>query len=368
MTVGEIKEFADGVYYGNELRNWLGATVSFVLWFTVLPLVRGFVLRRLRNLHPTQSAAALELILALLGATTRIFLVAVAAWLSLRWLNIPKSLDRGAEIAFLVILWFQIALWGMTLIGSLIHTRQRAASAAEGAAGLNILKFIGTALVWAIAFLMLLANLGVEIMPLVAGLGIGGLAIALAVQNVLGDLLASLSIALDKPFRVGDFLAVGEERGTVEQIGIKSTRLRSVTGEQIVFSNADLLKSRVRNYGLWPERRAEFQLRITYETPRALIAEVPAIIEAAIRAQDKTRFERAHFVRYGDWALIYESVYYVLDRELTVFLNVQQAINLTLMDEFSRRGIQFAYPTSRAVSAPPPTAPEKRPPPATAGA
>ncbi len=228
--------------------------------------------------------------------------------------------------------------------------------AAEGAASVNILRFVGVLVVWIVAFLMLLTNLGVRIMPLVAGLGIGGIAVALAVQNLLGDLFASLSIALDKPFRVGDFLAVGDDRGTVEQVGIKSTRLRSVTGEQIVMSNGDILKSRLRNYGLLPERRAELQLRIAYETPRPLIAEVPGIIEAAVRAEKKTRFERAHFARYGDYALLFEAVYFVQDRELKVFMDTQQAINLRLLDEFARRGITLAYPTSRSMSIPPPSA------------
>lgn len=357
MTIGEFQEFAGQVYYGNTLGNWLGAAVSFVLWFTVLPLVRAFVLRRLRNLHPQQSAEALELALALLGATTRLFLVAVAAWLSLRWLEIPPSLDRKLGIALQLIGWFQFGLWGATLVSHFVHRRQVAVASGEGAASLNILRFVGILMVWVVALLMLLTNLGVKIGPLVAGLGIGGIAIALAVQNVLGDLLGSLSIALDKPFKVGDFLVIGEERGRVEQIGIKSTRLRATTGEQIVMSNGDLLKSRLRNYGHRAERRAELQIRIIYETPRALIGEVPGIIESVIRAHGKTRFERAHFVRYGDWALVFEAVYFVLDSELNAFMDAQQAVNLHLMDEFARRGIQFAYPTSRAVSMPLPAPP-----------
>ena len=155
---------------------------------------------------------------------------------------------------------------------------------------------------------------------------------------------------------MGDFLAVGDDRGTVEQVGIKSTRLRSVTGEQIVMSNGDILKSRLRNYGLLPERRAELQLRIAYETPRPLIAEIPGIIEAAVRAEKKTRFERAHFARYGDYALLFEAVYFVQDSELKVFMDTQQAINLRLLDEFARRGITLAYPTSRSMSIPAPIA------------
>ena len=337
----ELRELAAYAYYGNELRAWIGAFVSFALCLTVLPLMRGIVLRRLRKPQPTQSANTLELALSLIGATTRLFMLAVAVWVSLRWLVIPPAIDRTLSVVLMLIGWFQAGLWGMTAVTHLVHVRQRALGA-EGTASLNILRFVALAAVWSVAFLMLLANLGVKIMPLVAGLGIGGLAVALAVQNVLGDLLASLSIALDKPFRVGDFLVIGEEKGTVEKIGIKSTRLRSLSGEQIVMANGDLLKSRVRNYGLLYERRAEFTISIVYETARELLAQVPGILEAAIRAQPKTRFERAHFARFGEFALVYEAVYFVLDAEYNTAMDIQQAINLRLVEEFAQLGIAFA--------------------------
>jgi len=166
---------------------------------------------------------------------------------------------------------------------------------------------------------------------------------------VLGDLFASLSIALDKPFRVGDALKVGDESGTVEYIGIKSTRLRSATGEQIVISNGDLLKSRVRNYSRLAERRADLSLRIAYETPRERIREIPKLIEEAIRAEKKVRFDRAHFARYGDYSLEFEAVYFVESDNYNDFMDAQQSINLRLLDEFARRGITLAYPTMRSL-------------------
>lgn len=345
--MNELQQIAGQVWFGNQLQAWLAAAASFTLWFTVLPLLRAYVLRRLRNLHPAQSAQALELVLALLGATMRLFLVVIAVWLSLRWLNIPAGIDHKLGIALHVVAWFQFGLWGVTLVTHFVHRRQAALPSGEGAASLNILRFVAVLVVWVVALLTLLANLEVEIMPLVAGLGIGGVAIALAVQNVLGDLFASLSIALDKPFKVGDFLVVGEEKGTVAQIGIKSTRLRSLSGEMIVMSNGDLLQSRVRNYGLLYERRATFTVGIVYETPRELIREVPGLIEQAIRGQAKTRFDRAHFASFGDYALIFEAVYFVLDAEYNTYMNIQQAVNLRLIEEFESRGIEFAYPTSK---------------------
>jgi len=342
----ELRNLAGLVYFGNDLRSWAFALLVFVLLFTVLPLARAAIQGRLRKLHPQQPKGALVVALALIDRTTRLFLFAVALWLAIRSLAIPPRLDRGLDIALQAIVWFQVALWGTTLVGRLVETR-RSAAAGEGEASLNILRFVGITAVWSIALLMLLANLGVEIMPLVAGLGIGGIAIALAVQNVLGDLLGSLSIALDKPFKVGDFLVLGEEKGTVEHIGIKSTRIRSLSGELIVMSNGDLLKSRVRNYGLLYERRVSFQIGIVYETPRDKIAALPGIIEAAIRAQPKTRFDRAHFASFADFALVFEAVYYVLDAEYGAYMDIQQAINLKLLEEFERHGIEFAYPTAR---------------------
>ena len=170
-------------------------------------------------------------------------------------------------------------------------------------------------------------------------------AVALAVQNILGDLFASLSIVLDKPFVLGDFLIVDEHLGTVEYIGLKSTRLRSLWGEQIVFSNADLLKSRLRNFGRMFERRIVFPVGVTYQTPRDKLEAIPGIIREAIQAQEKTRFDRSHFKEFGDFSINFESVYYVLVPDYNLYMDIQQAINLQIHKRFEEEGIEFAYPT-----------------------
>ena len=353
MNPESLRDLGQVTYYGNALGAWVKAFLQFAVWLTVLPLARAFFARRLKKRTTDHPVASHVLVLTLLDATTRLFMIAVAIYLATRWLEIPARLERIGGSTILVILWWQVALWLSTAVRHAIDIKRgHGLSAAEGAASVNILRFVGVLLVWIVALLMLLANLGVKIMPLVAGLGIGGIAIALALQNILGDLFASLSIALDKPFRVGDSLAIGDEKGTVEQIGIKSTRLRSLTGEQIVLSNSDVLKSRVRNYTPIFERRAELRLQIAYETPRHLIRELPKIIEAAIRAEKNARFERAHFARYGDYALQFEAIYVVEDGDYTAFMDAQQSVNLRLLDEFARRGITLAYPTTRSMSIP----------------
>ena len=347
--MNELEELGRTVFLGNDLTAWTKAAVQFALWFTVLPIIKRFVTRRLQKLDPDKSSAPLELVLELLRRTTRLFLFAVAAYLAVQWLDVPERfgpLTTGSLM--LLIAWMQVALWGTAAVRFFVDRRLKrdAEAAKESAASMNILRVVGIAAVWIVAALLLLANLGVDVTALVAGLGVGGIAVALAVQNVLGDLLASLSIALDKPFKVGDFLIVGQEMGTVEYIGIKSTRLRSLSGEQIVIANADLLSSRVRNYGRMYERRVVFKIGIVYETPREKIEAVPGILKAAIEAQDRTRFDRAHFLSFGAFSLDYEAVYHVLDPGYNVYADVQQAINLRIYEEFAQRGIEFAYPTA----------------------
>jgi small-conductance mechanosensitive channel len=196
-----------------------------------------------------------------------------------------------------------------------------------------------------VAFLLALDNLGFDITALVAGLGIGGIAVALAVQSVLGDLFASLSIVLDKPFVIGDFIIVDQYLGTVEHVGLKTTRIRSLSGEQVIFSNSDLLTSRVRNFKRMYERRIVFEVGVTYQTSYENVAAIPSMIRSIIEAQGETRFDRSHFKSYGDSSLVYETVYYVRSPDFNVYMDTQQAINLALYQEFAKRGIDFAYPT-----------------------
>jgi len=205
--------------------------------------------------------------------------------------------------------------------------------------------FLARLALWTIIMFSALDNLGVNITALVAGLGVGGIAVALATQNILGDLFASFSIVLDKPFVIGDFIIVGECLGTVERIGLKTTRIRSLSGEQIIFSNSDLLGSRVRNFKRMYERRIVFSIGVIYQTSREQVAAIPAMLRESIEAQQMARFDRAHFKGFGDYALHFEAVYYVRSPDFTRYMDTQQAINLEIMRRFEEAGIEFAYPT-----------------------
>jgi small-conductance mechanosensitive channel len=238
-------------------------------------------------------------------------------------------------------LWATAAL---TTFLTLRRARQLAADPSTVAA-MDLVGFLLRLFVWAAVLLLLLDNLGVNVTTLIAGLGVGGIAVALAAQNVLGDLFASLSIVLDKPFVVGDFIAVADFMGSVEHVGLKTTRLRSLSGEQVVFSNTDLLGSRIRNYGRMYERRVVSSIGVTYQTPPAKLRRIPEIIREIVQCQQKIRFDRAHFQNLGDSSLGFEFVYYVLTADYNHYMDVQQNINLALLEKLTDEGVEFAYPT-----------------------
>ncbi|MBU2636662.1 MAG: mechanosensitive ion channel family protein, partial [Bacteroidetes bacterium] len=200
-------------------------------------------------------------------------------------------------------------------------------------------------IVWSLAIIILLDNLGIKITALVAGLGIGGIAIALASQAILGDLFSYFTIFFDRPFEIGDFIIIGDYLGTVEHIGIKTTRVRSLGGEQLVFSNTDLTNSRVRNYKRMDKRRVVFKLGVTYQTNLQQLKEIPVIITNIIKSINDTVFDRTHFFSYGDFSLIFEVVYYVIGSDYNRYMDIQQEINFKIKEEFEKRGIEFAYPT-----------------------
>ena len=199
--------------------------------------------------------------------------------------------------------------------------------------------------VWIAALLLFLENIDVEITALIAGLGIGGIAIAFAAQAILEDLFSFVTIFFDRPFEIDDFIIVDDLMGTVEHIGIKTTRVRSLSGEQLIFSNKDLTNSRLRNYKRMQQRRIVFRLGVTYDTPLEQLKEIPEVIEKIIESVGDASFDRAHFFEYGDSSLNFEIVYYVLSQDYNQYMDVQQEINFTIKEAFDERGIEFAFPT-----------------------
>jgi len=332
---------------GNTLQTWLIGTAIAMIVFVLAEAVRCLIMRQLKRLVQSNGTTVRTIMLAVVKHTKWLFIFLLALYIGTIVIEITASIRSIINTVVIVALLLQAGLWGSAVLRvvSEQYRQQQMDKDPASVTTLNVLNFIGKIVLWSLVLLLVLDNLGVNITALVAGLGVGGIAVALAVQTILGDLFASLSIVLDKPFVVGDFLIVDDLLGSVEYVGLKTTRLRSLSGEQLVFSNSDLLSSRIRNYGRMYQRRVVFNLGVTYQTPRDKLIKIPEIVRTAIEQQHKTRFDRSHFKEYGDFALIFESVYFVQGPDYNEYMDIQQAVNLQIHEQFEQQGIEFAYPT-----------------------
>lgn len=337
------------IFASNSLLDWAIAFGVMLLTVSVLLTARRIARVHLKKLQATEKTEFLELPLEVLSRTTLLFFIVLAIYLGLNTLTMSDRTAQMLDSVITIAVFWQAGVWVSAATLRWLERKRRLSLATDRATAgtLGIVGFIARMVIWTMVLLLTLENLGVDITALVAGLGIGGIAIALAVQNILGDLFASLSITLDRPFVIGDFLIVDDFLGSVENIGIKSTRLRSLSGEQIIMSNADLLTSRVRNYGRMAERRVVFTLHISYQTPIEELERIPQMIRKIIEAQESTRFDRSHFAKHSPYSLEFETVYYVLSPDYNRYMDIQQAINLRIHREFAARGINFAYPTQK---------------------
>lgn len=336
----------------NSLYNWLAAALAFLLTFTVLPLLRRLLGERPGQppgrLLPTPVALARYLI----ERTSRVVLWILALWAAEKILILPARIDHAFDAAIVLGCALQAGLWACAAARFGLQ-RQLTRTGDPGLTGtIDVLLFVLYAVIWAVTALLALSNLGINVTALVAGLGVGGIAVALAVQTLLGDLLASLSIALDRPFVLGDSLRIDSLEGTVEHIGIRSTRLRSVSGEQIILSNTDLIKSRVRNLGRQTERRALISLALSYRTHSALLEQVSPLVAAAVAGYPGTRFAHCLLREFGEYGLEFEVCFFVAmrpDRDEPA--QAIDAVNREILRRFADAGLEFACPTRAVLTA-----------------
>jgi small-conductance mechanosensitive channel len=329
----------------HPLSQWLQAGIVFAAMFLGLWALRLLVVQRLARLAERTTTDVDDLLVDLVRRTHVLFLAIVSVAVASEALE--EGLSNKFKLFVVLASFLQAIRWGNGLIayGAKHYAARMSITDPSAQATMSALKFMIRLALFVILVILALDNLGVKITGLITGLGISGIAIALAVQNILGDLFAALSIMVDKPFIVGDFVVVGEEKGNVEHVGLKSTRLRSVSGEQIIVANADLLKSRVRNFRRLVERRVVFVLSVTYDTTADQIARIPGIVKECVTAQPHTRFDRSHFFRYGESSVDIESVYYFLSPDFNAHMDARQAIFIDIYRRFEQEGIQFAYPT-----------------------
>lgn len=343
----DLTEFLERTLAGNTVETWLWLIAALALASGLMWATKAYLLTRLEKVAGRTRTQVDDLMIILLKRTRYALMLWLVIAVTLRILVVSDRilglLGTLAVLAFL----FQLGIWANGAIEFWLnrYTHDRHPSDAASITTFRAIAYGMQVLAWTIVVLLALDNFGVNVTALITGLGIGGVAVALAVQNILGDLLAALAIVLDKPFVIGDFIIVGEDKGTVEQIGMKTTRLRSLSGEQIIFSNSELLQSRIRNYKRMDERRVLFRFGVLYSTPQEKVELLPRMAREAVLAEDAVRFDRAHFAGFGDSSLDVEVVYFVLSPEYGKYMDIQQSINFTLLRRCREENIEFAFPT-----------------------
>jgi small-conductance mechanosensitive channel len=357
--------------FGISLTRWLLGLAAFAGLFALLLVLRRLLVTRLSRFaehtpNPWDDLAAL-----VVRRTRALTLLVMSVWPMLDVLDAPPSVRRIVWMITVIVGGLQLATWGDLVIRQVVQNRVTRLQVDDPASASTLtgITFLVRGVLWLLLLLLALDNLGINISALVAGLGIGGVAIALATQNILSDLFASLSIVLDKPFIVGDFIVVGDMMGTVEHIGLKTTRLKSLSGEQLIFANADLLQSRIRNYRRMAERRVQFTVGVAYSTPAPVLARIPDLLREILGRETGLRIDRVHFRGFDEAALSFELVYIFDTADYNSYMDAQQRINLAILERFDREGIKLAYPRG-AVLLREPAAPSQapRPTPAPAGA
>jgi len=344
-----VADILNRQFLGNSVQAWLTASVTAAILFVVLIIVRHLLVSRLGKLAARTTNQIDDMIVALIAETRAWVLLVLALYVGLSPLKLPPRVEMYLPPAAKLVLLWQAAVWGAGAIAFWVkhHLDHRTGSGDRaGVAMINAIGVGGKLLLWLLVAITALKSVfAIEITPLITGLGVSGIAVALAVQNILGDLLAAAAIVFDKPFDVGDTIGVDTITGTVEHIGLKTTRIRSVTGEQIIIGNGDLLKSRLRNFRRMYQRRVLFNLDVTFDTPSDALARLPGIIEKIVSSQAPVKFDRCHVSSFSDSAIRIETVYYVLDPDYKKYMDVQQAINLEVLRRFAAERVKFAFPS-----------------------
>jgi small-conductance mechanosensitive channel len=338
-------------FWGNTILEYGMAIVLFVALTVFFKLLQVIILRRLSGLAQRTHTDVDDTLIRIVRSVRPQFYGFLALYLALQPLVLVSWLDKTLTATLLIFAVFQIVKAVGILVDyvgekKIAKERAEAGDVDSGSiAAIELLRSVAKAAIWVFGFVLVLSNLGIEVTSLIAGLGIGGIAVAFALQAILGDLFSSFTIYFDKPFRVGDFIVVGDLAGTVERVGIKTTRLRALQGEEIVLSNADLTSSRIHNYKRMEKRRIVFSFGVVYETPMEKLKKIPELVGDVFMSVPNADLERSHFKAFGDFALNFEVVYHVLSGDYNEYMDIQQNVNLALTEMFEREKIAFAYPT-----------------------
>lgn len=333
-------------YYGNTVQNYLITLGIIIGGLLLLRLFRKSILKRIKVwTSKTETKLDDYLISGIEKFGLPIFNF-IIIYFALQYLTFSVRVDKLIHNAMVVV----FAFYAVRMLSSFVQLSLEAfikskEDGEEKIKQLGGIMLIVNGLLWCIGLLFIFNNLGFDVTAIIAGLGIGGIAIALAAQNILGDLFNYFVIFFDRPFEVGDYITVDDKKGTVEYIGLKTTRLKSITGEQLVFSNSDLTNSRIHNFKRMERRRIVFTFGVIYQTTSQQLEKIPTILKGIIETKEGVAFDRAHFQKFSASSLDYEIVYFVETSEYNHYMDLQQKINIEIFNAFAAEGIQFAYPT-----------------------
>lgn len=336
----------DRVVYRNSIREYVAAVVVVAVFAVVGRIYAGFLSRRLRVLAARTETVMDDCLLALLDRATTPILVVTSLFALANILHVPAIVGTIARWLFLVtVTYYAITSFIRVLDAVLAGMKNREGAAALDPSALHHARLMTRIVVWVVGFLLILRNLGYDVTSLMAGFGIAGIAVALAVQNILGDLFSYISLLVDKPFEIGDFVIVGTDSGTVEHIGIRSTRLRTLQGQELVVANADLTSARINNFKKMTRRRVVGRLGVVYGTSPEKLRAIPVWIAEALSVIPGVQVDRVHFQALGASSLDFEYAFYVESGQVSVFMDVQQEFNLRIYEKFREEGVEFAFPT-----------------------
>ena len=334
-------------FWGNTGHDYVVALSVFVSAIIIFLIFHHLILGKLKKVSPKTKTEVDDFLVDMLKHIRPPFYYFISFYIASGFLTMPGVVSRFIYIAFIVVVILEVILAVQRVINFTVNKKLMAAGGDEEGRE-TIVKLSGSIIkgvVWTLGILMIFSNLGVNVTSLIAGLGIGGIAVALALQNILGDMFASFSIFIDKPFKEGDFITVGSDMGTVSKIGIKSTRLITLEGQELVIPNKTLMEERINNYGKMKRRRVSFSLGVTYGTSFESLEKIPEIVADIIKQQKNVEFGRAHFKSYGESSLDFEVVYFIKSADYDRYMDIQQAINLEIFRRFQTEKIEFAFPT-----------------------
>jgi len=329
----------------NSLKDLLQAIVVFFVLLGALKIFQKIILTRLAKLAEKTKTDIDDTLIKIIRSVKPPFYFFLAFYISVQLLNLTPFFQKAVNVILTIWVVYQVIIALQIFIDYLVAKLSQREKEQGSKAAFELIGKIARGVLWVLGVLLILSNLGINITSLIAGLGIGGVAVALALQNILGDLFSSFAIYFDKPFVVGDYIVVGNHSGIVKNIGIKTTRLQALQGEEIVLSNNELTATRVQNFKKLKERRIVFSFGVVYQTPLEKLKKINGLIPSIIKEQSLVRFDRCHFIQFDDSALSFEVVYYVKSPNFAEYRDVHQNILFKIKTAFEKEKISMAYPT-----------------------